>query len=36
MLHSITGGWFSGKSSHCGIHLLYNVLFGVTTGIGMC
>ena len=27
MLCSITGGWFSGKSSHCGSHLLYVVLF---------
>ena len=27
MLCSITGGWFSGKSSFCGIHLLYVVLF---------
>ena len=27
MLCSITGGWFSGKSSHCVNHLLYTVLF---------
>ena len=27
MLCSITWGWFSGKSSHCGNHLLYIVLF---------
>jgi hypothetical protein len=27
MLCSITEGWFSGKSSHCGIHLLYVMLF---------
>ena len=27
MLCSITGGWFSGKSSCCGNHLLYVMLF---------
>ena len=27
MLCSITGGWFSGRCSHCDSHLLYVVLF---------